>query len=216
MTADISKFYQELEEKYETESVAGVEDFLLKELYFISPSCPSCFNPMEVTICNELGSFYRGMGNFQSAEIMLERARALIARYIGEDSAEYATILTNLATCFRLSGHPDKAIRLFEKSAAIYIKNSETDASSYLSMLNNLSLVYMDKGDYNKAEEYLNRVLAGYADNPEHRREYAIALNNLGTLKKAKELTLYHFGKNYEYDILCRNIAMVHESLEAE
>lgn len=262
-----NELYTQLEQAYDSGDPKLVEKLLLDQLYYSTPRCPSCFDPMEITLCNELGSFYRGQGAFSKAETVLERARKRAADHIGMDTSEYATILTNLATCYRLSGKLDMAVSLFEQSSEIYKSCGEDCEELYYEMLNNLSLVYMDKKEYKKAKTLLTTVSAYCAAHPEYRRELAIALNNLGSLalmtgqtdeaaeyldqcisiydkldisdqahlaavynslgqlyfqkkelnkaqtcyEKAKELTIYHFGKNHEYDQLCENIVLVEQ-----
>lgn len=272
MITSLNELYAGLDQAYDSGDPDLVEKFLLDQLYYASPTCPSCFDPMEITICNELGSFYRGQGEFNKAETVLERAMNRTASCVGKGTIEYATILTNLATCYRLSGKLDLAIALFEKSAEIYESCGEDCRELYYGMRNNLSLVYIDKKEYRTAKKILTDVLKNYGEQPKFKREFAITLNNLGTLalitgdldeadaylnkcisiyndldvsdqvhlaavynslgqmyfekkefseaiecyKKAKELTLYHFGKNYEYDIICENISLVEKQMEVE
>lgn len=187
MNERVEQFYQELDKAYASAtSLQDVETFLLQALEENTAGCKFCFNTLETTICNELGSFYRGAGEFQKSVEAFERAKALIAQHIGDRSVEYATVVNNLAGTYRVAGELNKAKLCFIECAAIYEGTIGKDNTLYCSVLNNLALVYQDEGDYENAEENLRSALAFSSTLPQEQPECAITLSNIGALYLAK------------------------------
>ena len=79
MDMTIDEFYKQLRNVYETGSPEAVELYLNDRLKEASHGCDMCFEPMEITVSNELGSFYRGMGQFDKSAEFFEIAKR---RYI--------------------------------------------------------------------------------------------------------------------------------------
>lgn len=88
--------------------------------------------------------------------------------------------------------------------------------------------LYLEMGDYTRAEEDLRESVDIYERlDTNHQVHLASVYNSLGILyykqgkleeakeayQQALELTLYHYGKNHEYEILCRNIAAIEEAV---
>ena len=159
-----------------------MESFLEKELRKHSGGCSECFKPMIITICNELGTLYRGTGQFGKAEEIFAVARDNIITHLGKDTLEYATILNNMAGNERLAGDLEKAEKSFLESARIYEKVIGRDNPLYCSLLNNLALLYMDQGRLEEAGDLLNDALdlkTGLGDSDSDK---AVTLGNLGAL----------------------------------
>ena len=144
MDMTIDEFYKQLSDVYETGSPEAVELYLNDRLKEASHGCDMCFDPMEITISNELGSFYRGMGQFDKSAEFFEIAKRLVFVHIGDKTVQYATVLNNLAGTYRLAGKYEEAADLFHESALIYSATIGKDNSYYCSILNNLALVYQD------------------------------------------------------------------------
>ena len=269
MDMTIDEFYKQLSNVYETGSPEAVELYLNDRLKEASHGCDMCFEPMEITVSNELGSFYRGMGQFDKSAEFFEIAKRLVFVHIGDKTVQYATVLNNLAGTYRLAGKYEEAADLFNESALIYSTTIGKDNSYYCSILNNLALVYQDMKEYGKAEEMLTDALKSSRTLENSAMDVAITYSNLGALylemgdytraeedlresvdiyeqldtnhqvhlasvynslgilyykqsklEEAKEayqqalkLTLYHYCKNHEYEILCRNIAAIEEAV---
>ena len=79
MDMTIDEFYKQLSNVYETGSPETVELYLNDRLKEASHGCDMCFDSMEITVSNELGSFYRGMGQFDKSAEFFEIAKR---RYI--------------------------------------------------------------------------------------------------------------------------------------
>ena len=105
------------------------------------------------------------------------------------------------------------------------LENSAMDVAITYS---NLGALYLEMGDYTRAEEDLRESVDIYEQlDTNHQVHLASVYNSLGILyfkqsklEEAKEayqqalkLTLYHYGKNHEYEILCRNIAAIEEAV---
>ena len=148
MDMTIDEFYKQLSNVYETGIPEAVELYLNDRLQEASHGCDICFDPMEITISNELGSFYRGMGQFNKSAEFFEIAKRLVFVHIGDKTVQYATVLNNLAGTYRLAGKYEEAADLFHESALIYSTTIGKDNSYYCSILNNLALVYQDMKEY--------------------------------------------------------------------
>ena len=89
MSYDIARFYRQLDERYDAHDNAATELFLREErekawregaTLPANEGCPSCVPAIEpdlafVSVCNEQGCFYRGLGRFDAS---LEAFRAAL------------------------------------------------------------------------------------------------------------------------------------------
>lgn len=182
MDMTIDEFYKQLSNVYETGSPEAVELYLNDRLKEASHGCDMCFDPMEITVSNELGSFYRGMGQFDKSAEFFEIAKRLVFVHIGDKTVQYATVLNNLAGTYRLAGKYEEAADLFNESALIYSTTIGKDNSYYCSILNNLALVYQDMKEYDKAEEMLTDALKSSRTLENSAMDVAITYSNLGAL----------------------------------
>lgn len=194
MNGQISELYAELDRLYGGGDIRRVEEYLLKQLADCAPDLSGRFHPLAVSLYNELGSLYRGMGRYEPSVQAFESAKRMVADNIGFESVEYATILNNIAGTYRLSGDTHRALELFLECASIYERTAGTETPLYCSAINNAALAYQEIKEYTKAEQYLLDVLDRIAGIPDCKQEYAITLGNLaslylatGQLEKAKD-----------------------------
>ena len=195
---ELEQFYKNLDTIYATGSLEEVEDFLEQELRKYAGGCSACFKPMIVTICNELGTLYRGTGQFKKAEEIFGVARDNIITFLGKDNMEYATILNNIAGNKRLQGDLEGAEKMFLECADIYEKTVGKDTLLYCSLLNNIALVYQEQQKYEESEKYLLDSLAILEKRDDSKQELAITLCNLGTLYLG--MKKYEEGEKYIKD----------------
>lgn len=91
------EFYKQLGELYETGTRQEQEDFLNRCLRDTAHGCSMCFSPLEISVCNEFGVFYRSISEFGKAAEMFETAKSLIEMHLGRKTVQYAAILNNLS-----------------------------------------------------------------------------------------------------------------------
>lgn len=178
MDWNAKRFYQELDETY-SNGLARVERFLLKSR--------AAFQEKEnaaglVAAHNELGSFYRGTSRYGESLAAFQAAGREIARRLGTESVEYATLLNNMAGTYRLMGRPVEAAELFRQAIDIYQSQSAENSYAFVSVLNNISLAYQELGQFEAAIENLEQALAMLRRMPGHLHEEAVTYHNLTTL----------------------------------
>lgn len=120
MNMTIEEFYGELMQMRETSTLEEVEVFLTKCLQDAAHGCKMCFNPLEISVCNELGLLYRSTGEFKKSEEMFVIAQNLIETHLGRQTIQYAAVLNNLGGTYKLAGRLQEVAQLFDKSALIY------------------------------------------------------------------------------------------------
>lgn len=178
MDWDAKRFYQELDETY-SKGLARVERFLLESR--------TAFRETEnaaglVAVQNELGSFYRGTSRYGESLDAFQAAGEEIARRLGTDSVEYATLLNNMAGTYRLMGRPAEAAELFQQAIDIYQSQNAENGYAFVSVLNNISLAYQELGRFETAIENLEQALAMLRRMPGHLHEEAVTYHNLTAL----------------------------------
>ena len=192
---ELEQFYKNLDTIYATGSLEEVEYYLETELRKYTGGCASCFKPMIVTICNELGTLYRGTGQFRKAEGVFDIAKDNIITFLGKDNMEYATILNNIAGNKRLQGDLEGAEKMFLECADIYESTVGKDSVLYCSLLNNLALVYQEEQKNEEAEKCLLDSLSILQGKDGNKQEQAITLCNIGTLYLG--MKKYEEGEKY-------------------
>lgn len=178
MDWDAKRFYQELDETY-SKGLTRVERFLLESR--------AAFRETEnaaglVAVHNELGSFYRGTSRYGESLDAFRVAGEEIARRLGTDSVEYATLLNNMAGTYRLMGRPAEAAELFRQAIGIYESQNAENSYAFVSVLNNISLAYQELGRFEAAIENLEQALAMLRRMPGHLHEEAVTYHNLTAL----------------------------------
>lgn len=175
---DAKRFYQELDKTY-SKGLEEVERFLQGSRGALQDE----ENPAGlVAIHNELGSFYRGTSRYAESLDAFRAARGEIARRMGEDCVEYATLLNNMAGTYRLMGRPAKAVELFLRAIDIYQGRNAENSYAFVSVLNNISLAYQELGRLEEAVANLERALAMLRRMPGYLHEEAVTYHNLTAL----------------------------------
>lgn len=186
MSEERQRFYQQLDELYAQGRQSEIEAFLQEQLN-ASAVCCGKYSPMQVTVYNELGSFYRGQGRLEASEENFSTAASLIYAHLGENVIEYATTMNNLGGTQRLAGHSDEARRSFGDALRVYENTVGKNSYLYTSSLNNLALLEISTGGYDRAHELLQDALAAIEGLENCRQEKAITLCNLGTCSLYKK-----------------------------
>ena len=176
---------------------------------------------------NNLAGTYRLAGKYEEAADLFNESALIYSTTIGKDNSYYCSILNNLALVYQDMKEYGKA----EEMLTDALKSSRTLENSAMDVAitySNLGALYLEMGDYTRAEEDLRESVDIYEQlDTNHQVHLASVYNSLGILyykqsklEEAKEayqqalkLTLYHYGKNHEYEILCRNIAAIEEAV---
>ena len=73
-----------------------------------------------VTVCNELGGFYRAFSRYNEGIPLYEKALGCIRRLGLENSEGHGTTLLNFATTLAIVGQQDRALDAYQQAAGIF------------------------------------------------------------------------------------------------
>lgn len=172
----LQELYGKIAEYYSNRDFDGLEKYLIVKLRENAQTCIACYNPFEVTILNELGTLYRGLGRQKEAVEMFDSAASIIEQRNGSENEEYATAINNLAGAYRLDGQTAEAIRCFQKALDIYERCGSRRSYLFSSAENNLGLVYLGMKDTKRAEACFLDALGIIRELREKNAEYAADL----------------------------------------
>ena len=127
-----------------------------------------------VTLCNELGSFYRSRGNYQCGEASFSAALARIEALAGRSDA-YATCLDNLAELYRLDGRLDECAAALAEASALF---SDAHSLEYAACLNYQGHLCMARRDPTGARMRYQEALAIVRENGSPAFELSTAFAN--------------------------------------
>lgn len=98
----------------------------------------------------------------------------------GEESVQYASVLSELGGYYRGQGRLKESVDHFTRAADLLSRLCGDDGTDYATALNNLAGTYRLAGDYNRAEALFQKVLGIYSRKVGKRSVlYASGLNNL-------------------------------------
>jgi tetratricopeptide (TPR) repeat protein len=192
---------------------------------FVATLCGS-ETPEYATVVNNLARAYRLADNKEKALESYKEALGVYERTVGKDSYLYASALNNVALLYIETGSFDKAKEALFTALDMMKDNDELKQEQAIT-LTNIATLYMFQGQNKDAMEYLKHAIGIYNALPkEQKMHLAAAYNTLGDLlvkegkktaakdsyKTAKDLTARYFGKNTEYAITCKKLAMLAQS----
>lgn len=163
----------------------------------------------------------RQMGELCQAEEWFLSAKERMERISLTDSYVYHSILNNLALVYQQQARLDKAAQLLTQSLE-WNRSQPNNNHEIATTLNNLALIHQKMGDIPGARTLIEEALRMYDKMPPN-VHHAAALemraallaeqghyeSALSDFCRAREKTLFFFGKNAEYAISCQNIALV-------
>jgi len=119
---------------------------------------------------SNLAELYDAKGDYQRAELLLQRVLTIYEKTDGPQQLNVARILGNLAAMYYQQGDYERAEPLYVRAVNIEVKARGEEHPSVASVLSNLAALYRRKGDYSRAEVLLQRALSSYlkAFGPDH------------------------------------------------
>jgi tetratricopeptide (TPR) repeat protein len=147
-------------------------------------------------LMNTIGAVYDGLGLFNPAQDLLEKALETRIKALGPDHPDVAGTLGQLGTVMWHKGDFVRAKELMERALAINEKSFGPNAKEVADSLHNLGNLYWRQGQFDEARRVLERCLAirEKVNGPDH-ADVAGTLNSLGAiaykegdLKKAGEI----------------------------
>ena len=180
-------------------------------------------------ILNVTGQVHHGLGEYNQAKELHEKALIIRKKIFGEDHADVATSYNNLASVYDSLGEYNQAKELHEKALVIWKKINVEDHVNVAATYNNLATVYCSLGEYNQAKELHEKALViwkkingeDHVDVATSYHNLASVYNSLGEYNQAKELhektlMIYKkiFGEDNAYVATSyNNLASVYNSL---
>jgi tetratricopeptide (TPR) repeat protein len=139
------------------------------------------------SLINDLGNFFREMGNYALAEPLLHQALAISEKMGGPEHPSTGTRLDSLGLLVMDKGDYEGAEPLLRRALAIFEKMKGPEHPSTGNSLDSLGSLLRHKGDYGGAELLYRGALAisEKMEGPEHPTT-GIRLNNLGLLLSDK------------------------------
>lgn len=120
----------------------ALEQALLSLRDEVSLSCGEA-SPEYVTLCNELGSFYRSRGDYQNGEKSFHAALEGIETLAGRSDA-YATCLDNLAELYRLDGRLDECASALAEASVLFSSRHSLEYAACLNYQGHLCMARRD------------------------------------------------------------------------
>lgn len=193
MAFDPQAFYPALDAVYASGDNAAVEAFLLEQLRLArldggnlpnNEGCPSCLpeitvNAGLVSVCNELGCFYRGLSRWKEALAAFDEAQEEMERLYAADTAQYGVMLLNKAGVYRYMGDMDRAMETFGRARTVLERHPETPGATMAGLYNNIGLVHLDRAEPGDAEALFELAMSCLGDPGEHLTEFATTCSNL-------------------------------------
>ena len=114
---NMNGFYDKIDSLFAGKDFQGAESFMKEALaqaeFEDDPSAT-------VTICNELGGFYRAFSRYSEGIPLYEKALGCIRRLGMENSEGHGTTLLNFATTLAIVGESDRALGAYQQAAGIF------------------------------------------------------------------------------------------------
>ncbi|MBR5230609.1 MAG: tetratricopeptide repeat protein [Firmicutes bacterium] len=182
---DMNNFYYKIDKFFEDKKIAEAEQFMKDTLAQAEEECDA---GAIITVCNELGGYYRATSRYSEGIALYEKALKIMSDMGLGKSEHYGTTLINYATMYTLMGELMKALSLYTEAAEIYSEAGLNGDYRLAALFNNMSYVCQDLMDYPQAQEYLEKALFILRMQPDSEIEIAIANTNLASVYLAMDL----------------------------
>lgn len=159
---DIAAFFRELDLLFSRQEIQKVEPYLMAGLAQAEHEGDLA---AVLSICNELGGFYRVQTRYAQGAAVFQKALNCISALGLEKTPSHATTLLNYATMLTAAGHTKPALEAFETAASIF-RQAGGDPYALAALHNNISSLYYQLQEYDRAMEHADTALAGILQLP--------------------------------------------------
>lgn len=173
---NMNGFYDKIDGFFAVKDFAAAENFMKETLtqaeFEDDPAAT-------VTVCNELGGFYRAFSRYNEGIPLYEKALGCIRRLGLENSEGHGTTLLNFATTLAIVGDNQKALDAYQQAAGIFEGPSYAKDFRLATLYNNMSSLYQDMNHLDESEKYLYKAMNILKDLQESEIEIATTWSNL-------------------------------------
>ncbi|MHC4354573.1 MAG: tetratricopeptide repeat protein [Planctomycetota bacterium] len=146
---------------------------------------------VEASIRHTLGNTYRNIGEFENAQMHLDRARKIRLDQLGELNAETLSTVDGLARVYWRQGQYDQAQSLFITAVKGREQTLGLEHAETLFSMDGLAVLYFSQGRYDEAESLYGKML--------EISRAALGEENVATLLFMGNLaTVYRFQGRYD------------------
>lgn len=173
---NMNGFYTQIDQFFAVKAFKEAEDFMAQAL---AQAEAEQDHGAIVTVCNELGGFYRAFSRYDEGIPLYEKALAAIKALGMESSEAHGTTLLNFATTLAMVGCHEQALDAYTKTAAIFEGPAYAKDYRLATLYNNMSSLYQNMNQLAQAEAYLYLALEILEKLSESEIEIAITFSNL-------------------------------------
>ena len=181
---EMNNFYYQVDRLFEEKKLMEAEDFMKETLAQAEAESDA---GAVITVCNELGGYYRAVSRYSDGIPLYEKALKLMRDMGLARSEHYGTTLVNYATTYTMAGDTIKALNLYTEAAEIYAEAGLGADYRLATLFNNMSFLCQDLEDYPQAQEYLEKSLFILKGLEESEIEVAITYSNLANVYLAMD-----------------------------
>ena len=176
---EMNNFYYQVDRLFEEKKLMEAEDFMKETLAQAEAESDA---GAVITVCNELGGYYRAVSRYSEGIPLYEKALKLMRDMGLKRSEHYGTTLVNYATTYTMAGDTIKALNLYTEAAEIYAEAGLGADYRLATLFNNMSFLCQDLEDYPQAQEYLEKSLFILKGLEESEIEMAVTYSNLANV----------------------------------
>ena len=181
---EMNNFYYQVDRLFEEKKLNEAEEFMKETLAQAEAESDA---GAVITVCNELGGYYRAVSRYSDGIPLYEKALKLMRDMGLARSEHYGTTLVNYATTYTMAGDTIKALNLYTEAAEIYAEAGLGADYRLATLFNNMSFLCQDLEDYPQAQEYLEKSLFILKGHEESEIEVAITYSNLANVYLAMD-----------------------------
>lgn len=181
---EMNNFYYQVDRLFEEKKLNEAEEFMKETLAQAEAESDA---GAVITVCNELGGYYRAVSRYSDGIPLYEKALKLMRDMGLARSKHYGTTLVNYATTYTMAGDTIKALNLYTEAAEIYAEAGLGADYRLATLFNNMSFLCQDLEDYPQAQEYLEKSLFILKGLEESEIEVAITYSNLANVYLAMD-----------------------------
>ena len=181
---EMNNFYYQVDRLFEEKKLNEAEEFMKETLAQAETESDA---GAVITVCNELGGYYRAVSRYSDGIPLYEKALKLMRDMGLAHSEHYGTTLVNYATTYTMAGDTIKALNLYTEAAEIYAEAGLGADYRLATLFNNMSFLCQDLEDYPQAQEYLEKSLFILKGLEESEIEVAITYSNLANVYLAMD-----------------------------